>query len=159
MGVSGTGKSTVGRALADHFGLDFIEGDDHHPEANIKKMSAGISLEDSDRWPWLAELGSILGRPDEAPVVLTCSALKRSYRDLLRRDVAGGEPCFVHLAASRAVLLPRMAGRDRHFMPTMLLDSQLATLEPLGVDECGFVVDVTGPPEEVIATAIAGVLD
>src|SRR3546814_321571 len=132
MGVSGTGKSSVATALAAELHLGFVEGDDHHPRANIEKMSAGIPLDDDDRRPWLEELAGVLAAAATAnrPVVLTCSALKRAYRDQLRRGAP--DLVFVHLSGTREVLLPRMAGRERHFMPPELLDSQLATLEPLG---------------------------
>ncbi|NYG59297.1 gluconokinase [Nocardioides daedukensis] len=157
MGVSGTGKSSVGRGLATALHLDFVEGDDHHPRANIEKMTAGIPLDDDDRRPWLEELAGVLAAAASAskPVVLTCSALKRSYRDQLRRGAP--ELVFVHLSGTREVLLPRMAGRERHFMPTELLDSQLATLEPLDPDERGVVVDVAPPLEDVIAAALDGI--
>jgi len=152
MGVSGTGKSTVGRALAQRLGLGFVEGDDHHPQANIDKMAAGVPLDDEDRWPWLSELGRQVAEAD-GPVVLTCSALKRSYRDLLRRSAGERPVLFVHLAGTREVLLPRMSARERHFMPSSLLDSQLATLEPLTEDEWGVAVDVEPPVDAVVDEA------
>lgn len=157
MGVSGTGKSTVGLALSRRFGLGFVEGDDHHPPANIAKMAAGVPLDDDDRWPWLQQLSMILTTSHDAPVVLTCSALRRSYRDVLRADVAGAGVLFVHLAGSREVLLPRMSRRQRHFMPASLLESQLATLEPLEPDEQGVVVDVAGTVQDVVDAAEARV--
>lgn len=151
MGVSATGKSAVAAELAAAFGLRFVEGDDHHPEANIAKMSAGTPLDDDDRWPWLRELAGLLAQ--DGPTVMTCSALKRSYRDVLREGVPEPGVLFVHLDGTREVLLPRMTRRERHFMPTSLLDSQLDTLEPLGADEWGVVVDVAPPLEEVVADA------
>ena len=153
MGVSSTGKSTVGSAVATHFGWDFLEGDDLHPASNIAKMKAGEALDDDDRTPWLDRVSdraveqSSQGRSS----VLTCSALKRAYRDRLRRGVP--DMYFVHLSAPYEVLEPRMAQRDRHFMPTSLLRSQLDTLEPLGDDEDGVTVDVSGPLESVVTAA------
>lgn len=157
MGVSGTGKSSVGAELARRFGLGFVEGDDHHPPANIDKMAAGTPLDDDDRWPWLQQLSMILTTSHDDPVVMTCSALKRSYRDVLRADVAEPGVVFVHLAGSREVLLPRMSRREKHFMPASLLESQLATLEPLEADERGVVVDVSASLAEVVDAAEAAV--
>ena len=130
MGVSGSGKSTVGRLIAAGARTSYIEGDDLHPARNIEKMEAGIPLEDDDRWPWLEEVGRVLetcvGRHG---AVAACSALKRSYRDVLRYTVGPGLR-FVHLTGPRAVLEGRMCARRGHFMPATMLDSQLATLEP-----------------------------
>jgi gluconokinase len=152
MGVSGTGKTTVGEALAARLGLTFIEGDSMHPPANIAKMSAGTPLDDDDRRPWLEILGSLLAshHADGVSTVLTCSALKRAYRDILRADVPAGSVSFVHLAAPFEVLRERMESRE-HFMPASLLQSQFDTLEPLAPDEAGEVFDVTPPADEVIA--------
>jgi gluconokinase len=153
MGVSATGKSTVGAAVADHLGWEFIEGDDLHPRENVAKMEAGEPLTDDDRAPWLdrvsdrAEKEARAGRSS----VLTCSALKRSYRDRLRHGVPA--MFFLHLAAPHAVLEPRMQERSRHFMPASLLRSQFETLEPLGQDEDGVTVDVSGTLLEVVAAA------
>lgn len=153
MGVSGTGKSTVGIALAERLGWEFVEGDDLHPAANVAKMESGEPLTDEDRAPWL-EL--IRQRADEQAAkgessVLTCSALKRAYRDALR---AGGAPIFfVHLDGDEETLSPRMARRERHFMPVGLLRSQLDTLEPLEPDEDGVAVDIAGTAAEVVADA------
>lgn len=159
MGVSGTGKSTVGAAVAEALGVDFVEGDSHHPEANIAKMRDGVPLDDDDRRPWLRELGRVAARYQRAgrPVVMTCSALKRSYRDLLRTDVVAGSLFCVHLHGDVEVLAERMGQRTRHFMPTSLLESQLATLEPLDDDEPGAVVDVAGTPSEVASAALAAI--
>jgi carbohydrate kinase (thermoresistant glucokinase family) len=151
MGVSGTGKSTVAGELAARLGLRLVEGDDHHPRANIDKMAAGVPLDDEDRRPWLEELAGILS--SGTPVVMTCSALKRSYRDLLRAGVPSPGVLFVHLSGTREVLLPRMSQREGHFMPASLLDSQLETLEPLAEDEWGVVVDVAPSLDEVVAAA------
>ena len=156
MGVSGTGKSSVGRLVAERLGLDFVEGDDYHPESNIAKMREGIALTDEDRRPWLQILADLAGRRLDAgrSLVLTCSALKRGYRDTLRSGVPGGAAFFLHLHADHDVLSARMAQRTKHFMPTSLLDSQLQTLEPLQDDELGAVVDVEPPIEEVADAAV-----
>lgn len=155
MGVSGTGKSEVGSRVASHFGMEFIEGDAHHPKANIDKMSAGIPLDDDDRHPWLVELAGILAASQRLNqrTLLTCSALRRPYRDLLRDDLGDGSVIFLHLVGGFDVLHERMAHRS-HFMPASLLQSQLDTLEPLGADEAGAVIDVDAPLETVVARSI-----
>ena len=141
MGVSGGGKSTVAGLLAGSLGWDLAEGDDMHPAANIAKMAAGHPLEDADRWPWLARVAEWIhartanGRPG----IVTCSALKRSYRDKLR----GPSVVFVYLAGSRDLIARRIAARHGHFMPAALLESQFATLEPPGPDEQAITVDIT----------------
>ena len=142
MGVSGSGKSTIGRAIAALSGTSYIEGDDLHPAANIEKMASGIPLEDDDRWPWLEEVGRILGACEgRHGAVATCSALRRSYRDVLRYTVGPGLR-FVWLTGSRALLERRMGKRDGHFMPPGLLDSQLETLEePVREDAFAFSID------------------
>jgi gluconokinase len=152
MGVSGTGKTTVAEALACRLGFTFIEGDSLHPPANIAKMSAGTPLDDDDRRPWLEILGSLLAshHADGVSTVLTCSALKHGYREILRARVPAGSVLFVHLAAPFDVLRARMESRE-HFMPASLLQSQLDTLEPLAPDETGAVFDVTGPVDQVVA--------
>ena len=136
MGVSGTGKSSVGSLLAARLGCSLLEGDAFHPAENIDKMSRGIPLDDGDRWPWLDRIGAALG--DAAATdgigIATCSALTRRYRDRLR-GAAGRPIAFVHLTAGRATLEQRMRSRRGHFMPTSLLDSQLALLEPPRDDE------------------------
>jgi gluconokinase len=140
MGVSGSGKSTVGAALARRLGVPFADGDDFHPPANRAKMSAGVALDDGDRHPWLDAVGQWLAaHPDGG--VMACSALTRKYRDRLRR--AAFSVRFVHLAGSREVIAHRQSGRVGHFMPASLLASQFATLEPLQPDEPGVVVDVS----------------
>lgn len=156
MGVSGTGKTTVAARLADGFGWTFIEGDSLHPPANIEKMSAGIPLDDDDRRPWLESLASIQAfhHDDGVSTVLTCSALKRAYRDVLRGGVPDGAVFFVHLAAPFEVLRARMESRE-HFMPPSLLQSQLDTLEPLEADERGVVLDVSQPVDDVVRAALA----
>lgn len=149
MGVSGCGKTTVGQLLAERLGGEFLDGDALHPEANIAKMSAGTPLDDADREPWLREIGDRLGAAGSAgrTLVIGCSALKRSYRDLIRS--AAAPAAFVHLHGSREVLDARMQARPGHFMPASLLDSQLATLEPLEADEAGRVFDVAGSPAAI----------
>jgi len=153
MGVSGSGKSTVGGVLAGRLGWDFQEGDDLHPEANVAKMAAGHPLTDSDRDPWLARVRSWID--DEVssgrPGIITCSALKRRYRDLLR----GPHVVFVHFAGERDLLRARMAARQGHFMPAALLDSQLADLQPPDSDEQAIRVDVGGAPPAQAAQIIA----
>ena len=156
MGVSGCGKTTVGERLADALGWPFAEGDRYHPQANIDKMSAGIPLQDADRWPWLRALAELIGDHERAGQnsVLSCSALKRAYRDELR----GGAPRvrFVHLHGDQAVLAARLAARTGHFFPPGLLNSQFAALEPLGPDEDGFVVDVALDPDAQVAASLRG---
>ncbi|MCU1673147.1 MAG: Leucyl aminopeptidase [Frankiales bacterium] len=157
MGVSGSGKTTVGRGLAHGLGWVFTEGDEHHPPDNVSKMAAGTPLTDEDRWPWLAELADWIGRREAGgeDAVLTCSALKRSYRDLLR----DGHPSvrFVHLTVSPETLRERLAQRQGHYMPASLLDSQLAALEPLAPGEPGLVLPGDGPPADVVAALAAWV--
>ena len=149
MGVSGCGKSSVGMALSVLCGMEFVDGDDLHPKANIAKMSRGEPLDDLDRAPWLAEVGRILAR-GSAPVVVGCSALKKIYRDMIRVEVP--EPVrFLHLDAPRDVLAARIAQRAGHFMPTSLLDSQFAALERLDRDEWGCEIDIACPYGSVIA--------
>ncbi|MEH0543356.1 gluconokinase [Streptomyces sp. B21-105] len=153
MGVSGTGKTTIGPLLAARLGVPYTEGDDFHPQANIAKMSAGTPLEDGDRWPWLDAIGVWAHGRAGLGGVVSCSALKRSYRDRLR--AAAPAVVFVHLAGDRSLIEDRMAHRQGHFMPTALLDSQFATLQPLEADEAGVVVDVVGSPEAIAGRAVA----
>ncbi len=148
MGVSGTGKSTIGRGLAETLGLPFVEGDDLHPQANIAKMAAGIPLTDADRAPWLDRIAAELDRQ----VVVTCSALKRSYRDRLR--VAAPDLVLVYLHGAPELLAARMAQRDGHFMPSSLLESQLATLEEPAADEDTIPVDVQLRPDEIVELVV-----
>jgi gluconokinase len=155
MGVSGSGKTTVAMALAHQLGWDFAEGDAFHPDENVRRMRSGHALDDEDRWPWLRRLAEWIGARERQGVsaVLTCSALKRSYRDLLR----DGHPSvwFAFLAVDREVLLDRVVRRSGHYMPPSLLDSQLETLEPLQPDEPGVTLDADRPGEEVVAALIA----
>ncbi|MFI6563214.1 gluconokinase [Streptomyces sp. NPDC050534] len=152
MGVAGTGKTTIGPLLAARLGVPYAEGDDFHPEANISKMSAGIPLDDDDRWPWLDAIGSWAHGRAGLGGVVSSSALKRAYRDRLRAAAPG--VVFVHLTGDRALIEERMSHRQGHFMPTALLDSQFATLEPLQPDEAGVAVSVAGSPEEITARAM-----
>ncbi|MCD2106311.1 MULTISPECIES: gluconokinase [Rhodococcus] len=147
MGVSGSGKSTVGGMLAGAMGWDLQEGDDLHPQANIDKMATGHPLNDEDRWPWLDKIAVwIKGHTDAGqPGIVTCSALKRSYRDVLR----GEHVVFVHLAGSRDQIGQRLTARLDHYMPASLLDSQISTLEAVDPDEQAIVVDVGGSPAKI----------
>ncbi|MGO4146880.1 gluconokinase, GntK/IdnK-type [Paenarthrobacter sp. YAF11_1] len=147
MGVAGCGKSTVGAALAERLGAGFLDGDSLHPQANIDKMAAGTPLNDDDRAPWLAEIGRRFPASNSA-LVIACSALKRSYRDIIRS--ADPSVVFVHLHGTRELLNARMSARPGHFMPASLLDSQLATLQPLEDDEAGIVVDIASPVEDIV---------
>lgn len=144
MGVAGAGKSTVARGLADSLGWDFAEGDELHSEQSVAKMAAGQPLTDADRWPWLEQVAHWIDAEIEAGRngVITCSALKRSYRDILRRP----QVRFVYLAVPRAELERRVAQRPEHYMPASLLDSQLAALEPPAADEGPIVIEAAGDP-------------
>ena len=151
MGVAGSGKTTVARMLAERLGWRFQEGDALHPAANVAKMSAGTPLTDDDRWPWLHAIAAVIDgwRAEGASGIVTCSALKRAYREILvggRADVR-----LVHLAGDKALIAARMAARKGHFMPTALLDSQFATLEPPGAEERAIVVDISPGVEVVVA--------
>ena len=159
MGVSGSGKSAIGTPLAKELGLEFIEGDDYHPEANVAKMAAGIPLTDEDRGPWLRALADLVAERHKraAGTVLACSALRRVYRDALRAVVPPQESFAIQLDADVEALRSRLATRRGHFMPASLLSSQLATLEPLEPDESGVVLDATQPEGEVVARAFAAV--
>jgi len=150
MGVSGCGKSTIGTALAQANSVPFIEGDAYHPAANVAKMSAGVPLTDEDRADWLYALAREIRKAYDsgAGLVVSCSALKRRYRDLLRQ--ADPDLRFAHLKGDRALIAQRMQARVGHYMPPSLLDSQLRDLEPLQDDESGITLDITEPPEELI---------
>ena len=155
-GVSGTGKSTIGGQLAAVLDVPFLEGDDFHTPANIRKMSMGMPLDDEDRWPWLDALaGAVTARRTPAGIVMTCSALKRRYRDRLRGKVAS-PILFVCLTADRATLAARIRSRKGHFMPESLLDSQLATFEMPDPDECALILDAGRPVEDVLGDLISG---
>lgn len=153
MGVSGCGKSLIGAAFAEQVGAVFVDGDDLHPDANVAKMAAGTPLEDADRAPWLVEVGQSFARHD-LPLVIGCSALKRSYRDIICAH-AGGSVAFLHLNGSRDVIAARMAARTDHFMPNVLLDSQFATLEPPGGDEIAVRVNIDQTPDAIVAELVA----
>jgi gluconokinase len=150
MGVSGSGKSTVGEALAARLGVPFRDADEFHPKSNIEKMSAGIPLTDEDRWPWLDAIGAaIRDTPAEEGIVVSCSALKRIYRERIIR-AAVRAVTFVHLDGQKAVLAGRVKGRKGHFFPPSLLDSQLATLEPVASDEPAIRVSIELPVERQV---------
>lgn len=152
MGVSGSGKSTLAATLADQLGWDLAEGDDMHPAANVEKMQAGTPLTDDDRWPWLDLVAAWIREHLESgsPGVVTCSALKRSYRDVLRAPGV----VFVHVAGDTGTIEQRMTARSGHFMPTSLLASQLATLEPPQPDEAHLTVAADRSPDEEAAEVV-----
>jgi gluconokinase len=157
MGVSGCGKTSVAEGLAAALGVAFIEGDSLHPAANVEKMSRSIPLTDEDRWPWLDTIGAALAKTldDGKGVVVSCSALKKSYRDCLR-NAAGGTLTFVFLKGSRDLLMARMGARQGHFMPASLLDSQLAALEDPSAEPGVVTVDIDASVKKIIAAALAG---
>jgi len=146
MGVSGSGKTTIAALLADRLGWRLLEGDAFHPPANVAKMAAGTPLTDEDRWPWLRAIADAMGQGGDA--VVACSALKRAYRDVLRSGRS--DVRFVYLRGGRSVIAARLAVRQDHFMPSALLDSQLATLEEPMLDERAVVVDIEGSPEAIV---------
>ena len=154
MGVCGAGKSEIGARLAAAMGVPFLEGDRFHPAQNIAKMSAGIPLNDADRAGWLAALGAEIraSRRRGEGLVLSCSALKRRYRDLLRNADPGLR--FAHLDGARAILEQRTAERAGHYMPASLLDSQLHDLEPLQADEAGLRLDLAQTPQQLVAAIL-----
>jgi carbohydrate kinase (thermoresistant glucokinase family) len=147
MGVSGCGKSTVAAALAERLGWDLGEGDDLHPDANVAKMAGGHPLVDADRWPWLDAVAGWIDQHLDAdrPAVITCSALKRSYRDVLRRD----RVVFVYLRGTEQVIAERLSARHDHYMPASLLKSQFATLEPPAPDENALTIDIGPAPTDL----------
>lgn len=152
MGVSGSGKSTVGAALAQRLRVPFADADDFHPAANIAKMTAGQPLNDDDRRPWLQLIGEWLAaHPDGG--VMSCSALKRAYRDQLRAHCAEVE--FLHLSGTPEVIGRRQASRPGHFMPASLLTSQFETLEPLAADENGVAIDVDQNIDSIVENYLA----
>ena len=155
MGVAGSGKTTIGAALARALAAPFLEGDELHPPANVERMAQGIPLTDDDRRPWLLAIAQQLRDAQRAGLglVVTCSALKRSYRDLLR-SAGGAGLQFVHLTGDRDVIAERLAGRRGHFMPPSLLDSQLTTLEPPAPDEHAWVCDIRESPETIVAKLV-----
>ncbi|SDO88092.1 gluconate kinase, SKI family [Nakamurella panacisegetis] len=151
MGVAGSGKTTVAQELGAALGWRVAEADDFHSPANVAKMAAGVPLTDEDRWPWLASIVDWINSIDDNAVV-TCSALKRIYRDRLVQ--AAARVRFLHLSGSHDTVGVRMAARSGHFMPTSLLDSQFATLEPLQPGEDGVAVSIEGSPEQVLRRAL-----
>ncbi|WP_207620779.1 gluconokinase [Streptosporangium minutum] len=153
MGVTGSGKTTVGVALGRRLRVPFADADDFHSETSIAKMSAGIPLDDDDRLPWLRAIGAWLAEHAATGGVVSCSALKRGYRDVLRH--AAPSASFVHLDGDIEVVRRRVAGRPGHFMPASLVASQFETLEPLQPDEHGIVLDLDRPVEELVEAYLA----
>lgn len=151
-GVAGCGKSTIGAKLAKEIDAIFIDGDDLHPQSNVDKMASGQPLTDEDRAPWLEKVGKTLAKSSDKHII-ACSALKRSYRDIIR-NAANQDVTFIFLSGSRDLIETRMAQRKDHFMPTSLLDSQFATLEEMGAEEHVIEVDIT-PSIADIVTSIA----
>ncbi|AQS87369.1 gluconokinase [Neoasaia chiangmaiensis NBRC 101099] len=151
MGVSGSGKTTLAQSLATMFDWPFEEGDSLHPAANVEKMHGGIPLTDDDRAPWLEKCHDWLVAHREGGGVLTCSALKRAYRDVLRRDLS---VTFVYLHAPEALIASRMTHRPGHFMPASLLPSQLATLEPPGANEHAIEIDSEYTPDQALSEIV-----
>lgn len=155
MGVSGSGKSTIGLLVAHALGVPFVDGDSLHPASNIAKMAAGTPLTDEDRWPWLQRVGAEIAAAEGSGIVVACSALKRAYRDVIRTEAP--EAIFLLLDGSKSVLARRLQGRSDHFMPVSLLDSQLSTLQRLEPDEHGIVVDIAAPVDQVVQEAVSGI--
>lgn len=155
MGVSGSGKSTIGALVADAMNFPFVDADSLHPLENVRKMAAGTPLDDDDRWPWLDLVGHELATTKAKGIVMACSALKRRYRDAIRTKAP--DAIFLHLDGSIEVLGARIEGRSGHFMPASLLASQLAALEPLESDESAVVIDVAGTMTEILDEAVAGI--
>jgi len=150
MGVTGCGKTTVGIALAEALGIEFIDSDDLHSESNKKKMSSGTPLTDADREPWLQAVSKTLQNYES--IVVACSALKKSYRSTI---LAGASTTkFVHLSGSQELIFARLSERSHHFMPIGLLDSQFQTLEPLNPEERGKVFDIDKPIDEIVREAV-----
>ncbi len=154
MGVSGSGKTLIGAALARALGIDFVEGDQYHPADNVERMSSGIPLTDENRAQWLRLLAARIreAKDDGTGLVMSCSALKRSYRDILR--AAAPELHFVFLKGQRALIAERLAARREHFMPPSLLDSQLDTLEEPSPDEGAWVCDISQSSRDLVAALV-----
>lgn len=155
MGVAGCGKSSIGEALAIKLGGQFLDGDAYHPPENVAKMSSGDPLTDEDRWPWLKRFATEMSTR-EGIVVGGCSALKRAYREIIT-DAAGENTVFVHLSGSRELISERMGARTGHFMPTSLLDSQFATLEPPTAEENAVTIDIDAPIEAIVDRILAAI--
>ena len=157
MGVSGSGKTVVGSGLAAALGGRFAEGDRFHPSENIARMSAGMPLRDEDRWGWLDAIAVEIARADrqDGTLVVACSALKRVYRDRLRR--ASRHMLFIYLEVDRNTAAARVASRKGHFMPASLIDSQFADLEPPAQDERALAVDAARDPADIVALAVASI--
>lgn len=155
MGVSGCGKSTVGAMLAETCGVPYLEGDSVHSQANVARMRAGVALTDDDRREWLELLSQRIAqaRAQATGLVVSCSALKRQYRDVLRRGAS--DLTFVHLQGERALLAQRTASRPGHYMPASLLDSQLATLQAPGPDENAQTFDISQAPQDIVSQVAA----
>jgi gluconokinase len=155
MGVAGSGKSVIGAALANALAVDFVEGDQYHPAENVRRMSAGIPLTDADRAIWLRALAARIREAKDAGngLVVSCSALKRAYRDILRAEAR--DLRFVFLKGERALIAERLAGRRGHFMPPSLLDSQFAALEEPSPEENAWVCDVRQSPQDIVAALVA----
>lgn len=158
-GVAGSGKTTIGRLLADRLRLPYAEADDFHPPANIAKMSSGVPLTDDDRAPWLDAIAHWIDLHRQTGAVVTCSALKRKYRDRLSGEspterASRAQIVWIQLTGSEELLRERMVNRSGHFMPPALLKSQLNDLEPLQDDEQGAAIDVDKTPEEIVDAAI-----
>lgn len=154
MGIAGVGKSSVGHELADRLGLEYADGDAFQSQSNIDKMSAGIALTDEDRWPWLRSIGTWLGEHDADGAVISCSALRRTYRAVLVE--AAPRVAFLHLYGDLDLIRRRMHNRPDHFMPASLLSSQQATLEALALDENGVALDIADSPASIVDAFLAG---
>ncbi len=154
MGVSGSGKTTIGTLVAHELGVDFVDGDSLHPIENVQKMASGTPLDDDDRWPWLEIVGRTLHERGEQHegMVIACSALKRKYRERIRSQAPSA--LFLHLDGSVAVLTRRIEGRSGHFMPATLLQSQLDTLEPLAQEEGGYKLDIDQSVPDMVDEAV-----
>ena len=155
MGVSGSGKSTIGALLAERLGWPFADADGFHPPENVAKMAAGTPLTDADRWPWLDAIAAHIGAARQAgqPVVVACSALRRAYRERLR--AGHGDLLFLHLSGAPEVIAARQAARQGHFMPPSLMASQFATLEDTVAEPDAVTVSVKASPDEVVEAALA----
>lgn len=153
MGVSGSGKTTIGTLVAHELGVQFIDGDSLHPLENVQKMAAGTPLDDDDRWPWLEIVGRTLHEHGERRegLVVACSALKRAYRERIRSQAPSA--LFLHLDGTLEVLTRRIEGRSGHFMPAALLESQIETLEPLAQEEGGYVLNIDQPVADMVDDA------